>query len=129
MWIDNTAEKRGELDHSHHRVLKMRLTIALTECGLRLPPSSRYEGELVVEYDSGERTYVALSASAGGVDVCLSTPSLQLEPAYIGLCSQKTLKIVNRSEIPVKFSWEAFATSEEEEVRTLATHASVYLLP
>lgn len=73
----------------------------------------------MVEYDSGERTFVALSASAGGVDVCLSTPSLQLEPAYIGLCSQKTLKIVNRSEIPVKFSWEAFATSEEEEVRTL----------
>ncbi len=69
-----------------------------------------------MEYDSGERTFVGLSASSGGVDVCLSTPSLQLEPAYIGLCSQKTLKIVNRSEIPVKFSWEAFATSEEEEV-------------
>lgn len=73
----------------------------------------------MVEYDSGERTFVALSASAGGVDVCLSTPYLQLEPAYIGLCSQKTLKIVNRSEIPVKFSWEAFATSEEEEVECL----------
>lgn len=77
-----------------------------------------------MEYDSGERTFVALSASAGGVDVCLSTPSLQLEPAYIGLCSQKTLKIVNRSEIPVKFSWEAFATSEEEEVLVLSTHAA-----
>lgn len=72
----------------------------------------------MVEYDSGERTSVALSASAGAVDVCLSTPSLQLEPAYIGLCSQKTLKIVNRSEIPVKFSWKAFATVNEEEVRT-----------
>lgn len=72
----------------------------------------------MVEYDSGERTSVALSASAGAVDVCLSTPSLQLEPAYIGLCSQRTLKIVNRSEIPVKFSWKAFATVDEEEVRS-----------
>ena len=45
----------------------------------------RYEGELVVEYDSGEKTYVSLSASAGGVDVYLSTPSLQIDPAYIGL--------------------------------------------
>lgn len=80
----------------------------------------------MVEYDSGERTFVALSASAGGVDVCLSTPSLQLEPAYIGLCSQKTLKIVNRSEIPVKFSWEAFATSEEEEVRIPTNVHAVY---
>lgn len=34
-------------------------------------------------------------------------------------CSQKTLKIVNRSEIPVKFAWEAFATSSEEEVGSL----------
>lgn len=46
----------------------------------------RYSGELVVEYDSGERTFVALSASAGGVEVYLSTSTLQLEPAYIGLC-------------------------------------------
>lgn len=46
---------------------------------------SRYDGELVVEYDSGEKTFVALSASAGGVDVYLSTRTVQLEPAYIGL--------------------------------------------
>lgn len=88
-------------------------------------PPRRYDGEMVVEYDSGEKTFVTLSASAGGVDVCLSTPSLQLEPAYIGLCSQKTLKIVNRSEIPVKFSWEAFATSEEEEVSARDTYTYV----
>lgn len=50
------------------------------------PAIRRYEGELVVEYDSGEITTVALSATAGGVDVYLSAPSLQLEPAYIGLC-------------------------------------------
>lgn len=37
-------------------------------------------------YDSGETTVVKLSASAGAVDVYLSTPTLQLEAAYIGLC-------------------------------------------
>lgn len=31
--------------------------------------------------------------------------------------SQKTLKIVNRSEIPIKFAWEAFSTTAEEEVQ------------
>lgn len=39
-----------------------------------------------MEYDSGEITSVALCASAGGVDVYLSSPTIQLEPAYIGLC-------------------------------------------
>lgn len=46
----------------------------------------RYQGELIVEYDSGEVTVVELLASAGVLDVYLSTPTLQLEPAYIGLC-------------------------------------------
>ncbi|CAM9472816.1 unnamed protein product [Choristocarpus tenellus] len=70
----------------------------------------------MVVYDSGECTLVALLGSGGPVDVYLSKPFIQLEPAYIGLCSQKTLKIINQSEILVHFSWKAFATPEEEEV-------------
>lgn len=38
-----------------------------------------------MEYDSGEINHVSLLASAGGVEVYLSMPSLQLEPAYMGL--------------------------------------------
>lgn len=128
MYVD-VMEEGGEVVDSHRHAQLTYNAPCRFNRGLPLRCLSRYEGELVVEYDSGERTFVALSASAGGVDVCLSTPSLQLDPAYIGLCSQKTLKIVNRSEIPVKFSWEAFATSEEEEVRTLATPMQYLLLP
>jgi len=78
--------------------------------------STDYTGELVIQYQGTDTTsYVELSGSAENVEVFLSSPSLALEPAYISLSSQKTLKVCNKSEIPVRFNWKAFATKEAEE--------------
>ena len=59
-------------------------------------------------------SYVSLKGTAENVEVFLSAPSVNLEPAYISLSSQKTVKVCNKSEIPVRFDWRAFRTSEEE---------------
>ena len=52
---------------------------------------------------------------AEDVDVHLSANSLQLEPAYVSLQSQRSFKVRNASEIPVMFSWKQFSDSSEQE--------------
>ena len=48
-----------------------------------------YSGELVIQYQGTDTTsYVALNGAAENVEVFLSAPSVQLEPAYISLSSQ-----------------------------------------
>eukprot|EP01033_Poteriospumella_lacustris_P008315 gene8315-5998_t len=49
------------------------------------------------------------------VEVSLSTPSVTVEPSYISLFSQKTLKIRNASDAPIRYRWKSFATEGEEE--------------
>ena len=73
------------------------------------------EGELVVAYEDGDSVFVNLRGVSENVGVFLSTPAVQLDAAYISLSSQKSIKVQNRSEIPVKFSWKQFANDEEEE--------------
>ena len=51
---------------------------------------------------------------AENVNVYLGHTSVEPDPAYISLSSQKTVKIYNRSEYPVKFAWKAFANLFEE---------------
>lgn len=78
--------------------------------------SSEFEGELMIQYEGQDTTsYVSLKGTAENVEVFLSAPSVALEPAYISLSAQKTVKVVNKSEIPVAFNWRAFHTPEEEE--------------
>ena len=75
-----------------------------------------FTGDLMIQYSGTDTiSYVSLKGTAENVEVFLSAPSVNLEPAYISLSSQKTVKICNKSEIPVKFDWRAFHTSEEEE--------------
>ena len=53
--------------------------------------------ELLIEYDSGERCYARLTgASADVMEVGLERSLLTLEPCYISLLSQTTLKLHNR---------------------------------
>ena len=75
-----------------------------------------FKGELMIQYFGLDTTsYVSLQGTAQNVEVFLSAPSVALEPAYISLSSQKTVKVCNKSEIPVRFDWRAFHTPEEEE--------------
>lgn len=63
-----------------------RLSSSKNDTQCTMTTFGRYEGELLVQYDSGEATAISLSASAEAVEIYLSMPNLQLEPAYIGLC-------------------------------------------
>ena len=67
-------------------------------------------GELCIKYADGDEVYMSLAGVSENVDVYLSAPTMALEPAYISLSSQKTLKVYNRSEIPVRFTWKQFGT-------------------
>ena len=80
------------------------------------PPQARpSQGEFEVEFVRGVKCYIVVSGTGKNVDVSLSTPTLALESTYISLVSQKTLRIRNHSDIPIKFSWKSFALVEEEE--------------
>ncbi|KAL1499824.1 hypothetical protein AB1Y20_012509 [Prymnesium parvum] len=73
-----------------------------------------YHSELEIEYDSGERCYAHLSGAAADVDVQLERSLLQLDPCYISLLSQRTLKLYNRSDVKVTFEWKAYASAGDE---------------
>ena len=73
-----------------------------------------YNGELLLEYENGQTSAVALSGDAQNINVHLSSQIIEVDPAYISLSSQKTVKVFNRSGVPVQFSWKAFGASQEE---------------
>ena len=77
--------------------------------------SERCEGDLVIAYEDGEQVFMSLSGVSENVGVFLSAPALHLDSTYISLSSQKTVKVQNKSEIPVKFSWKQFVNERDEE--------------
>eukprot|EP01041_Mallomonas_annulata_P003640 gene3640-7257_t len=81
-------------------------------------PSSAVDvsGDIEVEYSKILKCYIAMTGSGKNVEVSLSTPLLVLEPAYISLSSQKTLRINNFSDIPIQFAWKSYLKTEEEEM-------------
>jgi hydrocephalus-inducing protein len=61
-----------------------------------VPPAARsFEGDIEVEFLKGGSCFLKVFGSGENVDVSLSTPSLSIEPCYISLVSQKTLRIIN----------------------------------
>lgn len=72
-------------------------------------------GECIVEFHNSLKFYITLTGLGKNVEVSLSTPSLTLEPSYISLMSQKTLKIKNLSEEPITYMWKSFGNDAEEE--------------
>ena len=81
--------------------------------------------EIEVEYTKTMKCYISVTGSGKNVDVSLSTPSLSMEPAYISLATQKTLRINNLSDIPIKFAWKSYATVEEEENERERLHIEI----
>jgi len=76
-----------------------------------------YAEELLIEYDSGERCFARLAGASSDVEVGLERSLLVLEPCYISLLSQTTLKLHNRSDVKVHFSWKALRSAAEDEQR------------
>ena len=57
---------------------------------------------------------VGLHGGAKNVDIRLSEDLVTLDKTYISLASQRTIKIHNDSEIPVKFAWKSYGNSNQE---------------
>eukprot|EP01038_Epipyxis_sp_PR26KG_P004323 gene4323-6124_t len=73
-------------------------------------------GELEIEFIKGVKCYIQLSGIGENVEVSLSTPTLALEPSYISMISQKTVRIRNSSDMPINYSWKSFANLDEEDM-------------
>ncbi len=46
--------------------------------------------------------------------VYLSKTYIYMDESYIGLQTQQTLQIINKSDVKVDFQWRAFKTEKEE---------------
>lgn len=75
-------------------------------------PCSR---EMWIDLDEGVRMSSILSGSAESVDVRLEDTMLQCLPTYIQKLSQKTVRLFNRSDIPIDFKWRNLEAREEEQ--------------
>lgn len=65
-------------------------------------------------YDSFEATIPTLG-EAHNDNVYLSKTQITADPTSITLFSHQYYKIVNKSSVPIEFSWRAFATDNEEK--------------
>lgn len=77
-----------------------------------------YDGLIRIENENGAVKNCRLLGEGKNIEIFLSQPMVELDPAYISLTSQAVVKIKNASDFPVKFQWKAFQnTSQEEEER------------
>ena len=74
----------------------------------------KYNEELTLIYDGFEAS-VPISGEAHNDNVYLSKGHVTADPTSITLFSHQYYKIVNKSAVPIEFSWRAFATEAEEK--------------
>ena len=75
--------------------------------------SRKYKEELQLCFDNFVATIPALG-EAHNDNVYLSKGHVTADPTSITLFSHQYYKIVNKSAVPIEFSWRAFATEHEE---------------
>jgi hydrocephalus-inducing protein len=79
-----------------------------------IPQESRaYRDEVILCYDQLEAV-VAIRGEAHNDNVYLSKSHIHMDPTSITLYSHQYYTIVNKSQVPIEFSWRAFATDKEE---------------
>lgn len=79
-----------------------------------IPQESRpYKDELLLCYDNLEAG-IQIYGESHNDNVYLSKNHLHMEDTYITLYSHQYFQIVNKSSVPVEFSWRAFQTEVEE---------------
>lgn len=76
-----------------------------------------HTGELSLSYDSGEEVFTRLYGSARDTNVRLDRSSITMEDTYIGLYSQRSVVLHNRSDVVVHYEWKAFASAMEEDMQ------------
>lgn len=75
--------------------------------------SRKYKEELTLHFDNFVATIPTLG-EAHNDNVYLSKGHVTADPTSITLFSHQYYKIVNKSAVPIEFSWRAFATEHEE---------------
>jgi hydrocephalus-inducing protein len=79
-----------------------------------VPQESRvYQDECTLSYDGLEAS-VAITGEAHNDNVFLSKSHLHMDPTSITLYSHQYYTIVNKSSVPIEFSWRALSTEKEE---------------
>lgn len=72
-----------------------------------------YRDNLLLSYDKVE-AQIPILGDGHNDNVYLSKAHIHMDPTSISLYSHQYYKIVNKSSVPVEFSWRAFATEREE---------------
>ena len=72
-----------------------------------------YEAEAILKYD-GMEAYIPITGNAINGNVYLSKKLVKLGESYIGLENQRTIEIVNKSNVKIDFEWRTFETETEE---------------
>ncbi|CAH2323836.1 Hypothetical predicted protein [Pelobates cultripes] len=75
--------------------------------------------DLIIHYDTGEDIRVSLYGASSDINVRLDKNSLIVEKTFLSLANQRTVTIINRSDIITHFQWKALATAQEEEQQKL----------
>jgi hydrocephalus-inducing protein len=68
----------------------------------------------MLTYDKFEAA-ISILGDGHNDNVYLSKSHIHMDPTSISLFSHQYYKIVNKSSVPVEFSWRAFATEREEQ--------------
>jgi hydrocephalus-inducing protein len=72
-----------------------------------------YEAEAILRYD-GMEAFIPITGNAINGNVYLSKKQVKLGESYIGLENQRTIEIVNKSNVKIDFEWRTFETETEE---------------
>ncbi|KAG5849415.1 hypothetical protein ANANG_G00110160 [Anguilla anguilla] len=75
--------------------------------------------DLLLRYHTGEDVYISLYGGATDVNVRLDRNSVIVERTFVSLANQRTVAIVNRSDVIVHYQWKSQATEEEEAQQKL----------
>jgi len=90
-----------------------------------VPQESRpYKDEVTLKYDLLEASIPIIGESHND-NVYLSKTHIHMEPTSITLCSHQYYQIVNKSSVPVEFSWRTFATEREENEKKARMNAQL----
>ena len=73
------------------------------------------EGEFSVSYSSGEVAFVKVRGAAKELAVRLDSRAILMDPTYVSLFSQKSFKIINRSDHTLSYSFKLFASTVDEQ--------------
>ncbi|XP_013405663.1 hydrocephalus-inducing protein [Lingula anatina] len=75
--------------------------------------------DLILHLDTGEDIYISCYGAAQDANVRLDKNSIRIENTYISMANQRTITIINRSDVIAHFHWTQFATQQEEDMQKM----------